>query len=211
MCCQVRAISEVIMEALMRLNATRAGHDKLIRSAQYACRFTYAKNCYNLIQIIHRLVATSKPSSAAQARQLETTLSSARKLLRLGTCIDALHSSVASVGHPDIVLRVTITLSRISNAMFLLCDHFIWLHRAKVINVDVDGWNELSNRWWLYGDIMNLARDIYEVRKEGSFLLENKPLLVDLVKNLADIVLPLAALGERSHSLPSPSFLLQVT
>jgi len=167
------------MEALMRLNATRAGHDKLIRSAQYACR----------------LVATSKPSSAAQARQLETTLSSARKLLRLGTCIDALHSSVASVGHPDIVLRVTITLSRISNAMFLLCDHFIWLHRAKVINVDVDGWNELSNRWWLYGDIMNLARDIYEVRKEGSFLLENKPLLVDLVKNLADIVLPLAALG----------------
>ena len=95
--------------------------------------------------------------------------------------------------------------------MFLLCDHFIWLHRAKVINVDVDGWNELSNRWWLYGDIMNLARDIYEVRKEGSFLLENKPLLVDLVKNLADIVLPLAALGERSHSLPSPIFLPQVT
>lgn len=167
------------MEALMRLNASRAGHDKLVRSAQYACR----------------LVAASKPSSAAQARQLETTLSSARKLLRLGTCIDALHSSVAFVGHPDIVLRITITLSRISNAMFLLCDHFIWLHRAKVINVDVEGWNELSNRWWLYGDIMNLARDIYEVRKEGSFLLENKPLLVDLVKNLADIILPLAALG----------------
>jgi len=167
------------MEALMRLNASRAGHDKLVRSAQYACR----------------LVAASKPSSAAQARQLETTLSSARKLLRLGTCIDALHSSVASVGHPDIVLRITITLSRISNAMFLLCDHFIWLHRAKVINVDVEGWNELSNRWWLYGDIMNLARDIYEVRKEGSFLLENKPLLVDLVKNLVDIILPLTALG----------------
>lgn len=167
------------MEALMRLNASRAGHDKLVRSAQYASR----------------LVAASKPSSAGQARQLETTLSSARKLLRLGTCVDAFHSSLASVGHPDIVLRITITLSRISNAMFLLCDHFIWLHRAKVINVDVEGWNELSNRWWLYGDIMNLARDIYEVRKEGSFLLENKPLLVDLLKNLADIILPLAALG----------------
>ena len=112
---------------------------------------------------------------------------------------------MASVGHPDIVLRITITLSRISNAMFLFCDHFIWLHRAKVINVDVDGWNELSNRWWLYGDIMNLARDIYEVRKEGSFVLENKPLLVDLVKNLADIILPLAALGDHhSPLLPRP-------
>ena len=147
-------------------------------------------------------MAASKPSSAAQARQLEATLSSARKLLRLGTCIDSLRSSVASVGHPDIVLRVTITLSRISNAMFLLCDHFVWLHRAKVINVDVDGWNELSNRWWLYGDIMNLARDIYEVQREGSFIWENKPLLLDLVKNLADIILPLAALGDLSDVLP---------
>ena len=149
--------------------------------------------------VFRRLVAASKPSSAAQARQLEATLSSARKLLRLGTCIDSLRSSVASVGHPDIVLRVTITLSRISNAMFLLCDHFVWLHRAKVINVDVDGWNELSNRWWLYGDIMNLARDIYEVQREGSFIWENKPLLLDLVKNLADIILPLAALGDLSY------------
>ena len=171
------------------------------------------KTTLNLNGIIHRLVAASKPSSAAQARQLETTLSSARKLLRLGTCIDALHSSVASVGHPDIVLRVTITLSRISNAMFLLCDHFIWLHRAKVINVDVDGWNELSNRWWLYGDIMNLARDFYEVRKEGSFLFENKPLLVDLLKNMADMILPLAALGDQHSSLlpTHPLFLPQVT
>ena len=168
------------------------------------------KKLFFLDEIIHRLVAASKPSSAAQARQLETTLSSARKLLRLGTCIDAIHASVASVGHPDIVLRVTITLSRISNAMFLLCDHFIWLHRAKVINVDVDGWNELSNRWWLYGDIMNLARDIYEVRKEGSFLLENKPLLVDLVKNLADIILPLAALGTPNSPITLPHICLRI-
>ena len=71
-----------------------------------------------------------------------------------------------------------------------------------MINVDVDGWNELSNRWWLYGDIMNLARDIYEVQREGSFIWENKPLLLDLVKNLADIILPLAALGDLSDVLP---------
>ena len=31
-------VSEANMEALMRLNASRAGHDKLVRSAQYACR-----------------------------------------------------------------------------------------------------------------------------------------------------------------------------
>ena len=94
--------------------------------------------------------------------------------------------------------------------MFLLCDHFIWLHRAKVINVDVEGWNELSNRWWLYGDIMNLARDIYEVRKEGSFLLENKPLLVDLVKNLVDIILPLTALGALNSPLHPPHSCLRI-
>ena len=37
----VFAISEVTMEALMRLNASRAGHDKLVRSAQYASRFAF--------------------------------------------------------------------------------------------------------------------------------------------------------------------------
>ena len=39
------------MEALMRLNATRAGHDKLVRSAQYACRFAY----YTLLNISMKL------------------------------------------------------------------------------------------------------------------------------------------------------------
>jgi hypothetical protein len=49
---------------------------------------------------------------ASRAKTLEETLSSARKLLRLGTCVEALHSSLSTVSHPDIVIRLTVTLSR---------------------------------------------------------------------------------------------------
>lgn len=170
------------MESLFQLNRSRVGHDKLVRSAQYACK----------------LLSTSRPGVASRAKTLEETLSSARKLLRLGTCVEVLHSSLSTVSHPDIVIRLTVTLSRIANAMFLFCDHLIWLTRVGIIRTDAAKWNELSNRCWLYSAILNLARDLHEVRR----LVERRPdarkqpaVLVDLVKNSADLVLPLVALG----------------
>ena len=66
----MRAISEVIMEALMRLNATRAGHDKLVRSAQYACRFTnrYAENALIEMTQAGCSIKTQFSSSSTPAR-----------------------------------------------------------------------------------------------------------------------------------------------
>ena len=83
------------MEVLVRLNSSRAGHDKLVRTAQYACR----------------LVAASTPE-ARLAASLGDVLASSRKLLRLGTCLEVLRSSLATVSHPDLTLRLTLTLSR---------------------------------------------------------------------------------------------------
>ena len=60
-------------------------------------------------------------------------------------------------------------------------------------------------RCWLYSGILNLLRDLYEVQKLlerrrrgrewGRLARENKPVLLDIVKNSADVVLPLGALG----------------
>ena len=51
------------MDALMQLNASRAGHDKLVRTAQYACK----------------LVVASRPDGeAVLAQQLVGSLGSAR-------------------------------------------------------------------------------------------------------------------------------------
>ena len=187
----------------MKLNSSRAGHDKLVRlpkvldvtgvqvrTAQYACR----------------LVAASQVAVSPQAKQLGDLLATNRKLLRLGTCVDALNSSLATVGHPDLVIRLTVTLARISSAMFLFTDHLLWLHRANLVRLDVAKWSNLSDRCWLYGSLLSLARDVYEVqralerwerrgRRWDQLLPDNRALLVDVVKNCADTVLPLAALG----------------
>lgn len=59
-------VSEANMEALMRLNASRAGHDKLVRSAQYACRSPlndksfYRENLFLSIKTKHPVIMVVK-------------------------------------------------------------------------------------------------------------------------------------------------------
>lgn len=196
-----------MLETLIKLNSSRVGHDKLVRSIQYACK----------------LIAASQ-SNPQSTKNLENTLRSARKLLRLGTAIDALYSSTISIGHPDLVIRLTVTLSRIASAMFLFGDHLVWLKNASMIDINLSKWSTFSNKSWLYSIILNLTRDIYELQRilrcykltrpsntrlNPSFndivelyypilayvLREHKNAILDLAKNMTDIILPLSALG----------------
>ena len=171
------------MEVLIKLNSSRIGHDKLMRTAVYACRLI--------------------GSSGDKVRNLEANLSAARKLLRLGTCVEALYSSLKTVSHPDMVIRVTSTLSRlfiifgpcarwlsfivpsscfnktepltrqlclqilharISAAMFLFCDHVLLLHHNHLLQINTGKWSRLSIQCWLYSIVMNLVRDVYTLR-----------------------------------------------
>ena len=95
------------METLIKLNSSRVGRDKIFRTLQYALR-----------------AINSQPYLAtSESRDLEKTLASFRKLLRLGTFIDVLLSARQSIHHQEVFTRVTVTLSRIANAMFLLGTH----------------------------------------------------------------------------------------
>ena len=104
------------METLIQLNTTRNGRDKVFRTLQYALK----------------AINGSLPYLASEkSRDLEKTLASFRKLLRLGTFIDALNGARQSIHHADLLHGSLITLSRIANAMYLLGDHIVWLHRVK--------------------------------------------------------------------------------
>ena len=196
-----------MLETLIKLNSSRVGHDKMVRSIQYACKL---------------ISATQNDPQAT--KNLESTLRSARKLLRLGTSIDALYSSTLSIQHPDLVIRLTVTLSRIASAMFLFGDHLVWLKSASLIDINLVKWSTFSNKSWLYSIILNLTRDVYELQRilgcyqltkpvktvphislqgvaEAYYpimayvLREHKNAVLDLVKNMADVFLPLSALG----------------
>ena len=108
-----------MLETLIKLNSSRAGHDKILRTLQYSCRLILA--------------------SGSQTEQLSSILAhigSSRKFLRLGTCVDALYSSFSSVSNPDPVVRFLVTLSRIAGAMFLFSDHLIWCNNFKLLTIN---------------------------------------------------------------------------
>ena len=187
-----------MLDTLIKLNSSRAGHDKLIRTVQYTCK----------------LIAASSQKHSAKYDSLASMIGATRKFLRLGTCVDALLSSFTSVSHPDPFVRMTVTLSRIANTMYLFCDHLIFLHNNNLVNIDLKGWDNLSDRCWLYSIVMDLVRNIYLINnivtKLGSvsssasflyFFANHKNLVIDTIKNFADVVLPLTSLGKIKSSL----------
>ena len=202
--------SEVMLDTLIKLNSSRAGHDKLIRTVQYTCK----------------LIAASSRRHSAKYDNLASMIGATRKFLRLGTCVDALYSSFTSVSHPDPFVRLTVTLSRIANTMYLFCDHLIFLHNNNIISIDSKVWDNLSDRCWLYSIIMDLVKNIYLVNnvvtKLGSvsssftflyFFANHKNLVTDTIKNFADVVLPLTSLGKNNVNKNSMrnEFSVQVT
>lgn len=126
-------------------------------------------------------------------------------------------------------MRITLTCSKLSQALFLFGDHFIWLSRTGLFKkIDAKKWGNLSNRYWLLSIIMNLARDVYEIMKlidlhrsanrigllnnkfpkitstrdleklalySFSLLRGHKDVVVDTVKNVCDVFIPMTYLG----------------
>lgn len=198
------------MDIVIKLNEQTVGRDKIIRLLQYGSR-AYWYHAQNIRRTQH---------SAEILRSLEYTFSSFRKLLRLGRCLDSLYSASKMMKYPDVTIRVTLTLSKIANALFLLADHIIWIGRVGLFKVNVEKWSKIANKYWLMSIIMNLTRDIYEIIKilerEGKGVLMKKPrlsphilkeyelvyhlsnhtdILMDAIKNGCDLFIPLTALG----------------
>ncbi|XP_015605281.1 peroxisomal membrane protein 11B isoform X2 [Cephus cinctus] len=199
------------MDTVIKINNQTIGRDKIIRLLQYGSRacWYYAQNGHSSTHSIDVL------------KSLEYTFSSFRKLLRMGTFLDSLYSALKIMKYPDLIVRVTLTMSKISNALFLLADHIIWIGRAGVFQVNIEKWSNVANRYWLMTIIMNLVRDVYEIvqiierksmssRNRTSLTLQNnilqqcyyilrvedhKDVLVDFVKNGCDLFIPLTALG----------------
>ncbi|XP_043280414.1 peroxisomal membrane protein 11B [Venturia canescens] len=197
------------MDLIVQLNNQTAGRDKIIRLLQYCARAGWY---YSRSNASH---------SSDILKSLEYTFSSFRKLLHFGRCLDSLYGVLNVMQHPDVAIRITMTLSRITNALFLLADHIIWLGRAGVTRVNLEKWTSISHRYWLLSILMNLTRDLYEIsiifqkfnssqvsrfcsrsryinfydRKALAILTSRRDLLLDTIRNSCDLFIPLSALG----------------
>ncbi|GAB6031215.1 hypothetical protein CHUAL_009032 [Chamberlinius hualienensis] len=178
-------------------------------------------------------------------KNLEYSLGTARKLLRLGKFIDVLYGALKSIHNPDFVIRATLTLAKINSAIYYLNDHVIWLGRVGLVKIDKESWSKRGNRFWFYSLLLLLIRDFYELwllinmdmrmrsncgilsssngypslgsdfclrsySSSGSqmggdtfnmfqpisnFALDHKDVVLDTIKNICDLLIPLSSLG----------------
>ena len=73
---------------------------------------------------------------------------------------------------PSYKLPCFCALARIANAMFLLGDHIVWLHRNNLVQMkDIKEWERFSNKSWLYSIILNLITDYRAIKAASSLPL----------------------------------------
>lgn len=143
-------------------------------------------------------------------------------VFRLGKCVDSFRGAMQTIHLTNPLLRLLITLVKLNRGLYLLFDHLIWAGRMRLVTINMDFWNRLSMRFWLLTIVLSLLRDLYEValairternrlnqyssspgssksslslKQLATNVVNNNPaLVVDVVKNGADVLIPTARL-----------------
>ncbi|XP_034021248.1 peroxisomal membrane protein 11B [Thalassophryne amazonica] len=122
-------------------------------------------------------------------------MSLTRKLLRLGNSVEALESAKRTIHLSDGVLRLCLTISHLNRAMYFACDNVLWAGKTGLLSsLDQHKWSQRSFRYYLFVLILNLTRDVYELR----LLMES-----EARSRAAKSSCPVIALPEENLSLPS--------
>lgn len=143
------------MDSWVRFNAQSPAKERVIRAAQYACTLLgYTLQRGDAAVELRRTIS-----------QLEAHMSLTRKLLRLGNSVEALEAAKRSIHLSDSVLRLCLTISHLNRAMYFVCDNVLWAGKTGLISkLDQHKWSQRSFRYYLFALILNLTRDVYELR-----------------------------------------------
>lgn len=143
------------MESWVRFNQQSQAKERVFRAAQYACTL-----------LGHSLTrAGSAETLRLTVSQLEAHMSLTRKLLRLGNSVEALEAAKRSIHLKDSVLRLCLTLSHLNRALYFACDNLLWFGKTGLMpRLDQAKWSQRSFRYYLFALILNLVRDLYELR-----------------------------------------------
>lgn len=99
-----------------------------------------------------------------------------------------LYGTLNSIHLSDAYIAFTLTITKITQAIFLFTDNIIWLSRAGLLkNLDTPKWTHRSNRYWLLSLIMSIVRDIYEINRIISTSTSYKDLTSCLASSLLSI------------------------
>lgn len=134
--------------------------------------------------------------------------------MRLGRFVDYFKSVLQSFHIPNKRIGTILGLVAVCQALFMIFDNLLLLNRFKVIRLaHPDNIQRYLYQVWLLWISLSLTRDYYEIQasfavgqhhqskqertlaRRANILWANKPLVVDTVKNLCDLYLPLSNLN----------------
>lgn len=143
------------MDSWVRFNAQSQAKERVFRAAQYACTL--------LGYTLHK--AGSAEKLRLTVSQLEAHMSLTRKLLRLGNSVEAVEAAKRSIHLKDSVLRLCLTLAHLNRALYFACDNLLWAGKTGLLpHLEQSKWSQRSFRYYLFALILNLVRDVYELR-----------------------------------------------
>ncbi|XP_063268557.1 peroxisomal membrane protein 11A [Prinia subflava] len=142
------------MEGFVDFTNRCQGRDQLFRATQYTCML--------LSYLIEN--KADKKKLVMKLKQLESSMSSGRKMFRLGNTVHALVAARRSAELPDVVPRLCLTASHLSRALYFACDAVLWLRSVGLRpNIDKPKWHSWATKCYYCSLLMNLARDWYEI------------------------------------------------
>ncbi|XP_048736724.1 peroxisomal membrane protein 11A-like [Ostrea edulis] len=140
-----------VVTRIIKFGGLTNGRDKFFRLVQYSVKLIW----WNL---------KNKDDFVEKLKKLETSMSMTRKLLRLGKSLDFVQAALKSLHITDDIVRWTVTLSKISQAIFLFFDHIIYFHNLGVIKTDKAKWSKISAQFWFFSLALNLTRNFYDLK-----------------------------------------------
>ncbi|XP_029010716.1 peroxisomal membrane protein 11A [Betta splendens] len=141
------------MAALINFTNQSQGRDRIFRATQYACALS-----------VYLLRNKERPDLVEKLKSLEVSMSTGRKLFRLGNTINSIEAAKRTMQLSDRVLCLCLTVANINRALYFACDNVLWARSVGLIrDINKERWSLNASRCYFLSIVMSLTRDVYIV------------------------------------------------
>ncbi|KAF7241535.1 Peroxisomal membrane protein 11A [Varanus komodoensis] len=142
------------MEAFVHFANQTQGRERLFRATQYSCML--------LSYMLEHKAGQEK--LVTKLKDLESSMSSGRKLFRLGNTVHAIVAAKKAAQLPDVVPCICLTVANLNRALFFICDTILWVRSVGLVkHIDKKKWRQRATKCYYYSLVVSLAKDLYEL------------------------------------------------
>ncbi|XP_063170013.1 peroxisomal membrane protein 11A [Candoia aspera] len=142
------------MEAFVHFSNQTQGRERLFRATQYSCMLL----SYMLERKSHQEKMVMK------LKLLESSMSSGRKMFRLGNMVHAIVAARQAAQLPRAIPRFCLTASNMNRALYFACDTILWVKSIGLLSeINKKKWRNWATKCYYYSLVINLAKDFYEL------------------------------------------------